>query len=161
MKYKYVKDLMTSPAITCEKSATIKQAIDLLKEKNIGFLPIVSNNIIVGVVTDRDILLRGIGIYKLNSKIDKVMTQGDIFFVSPETELIEAAKMMSDNKIRRLVVLNDGLVHGIITSKNILKEPSLLPYIAQTYLANSTIKEYSLFYNGNPQDSIKASDYPL
>lgn len=161
MKYKYVKDLMTSPAIYAETTTTLKESISLLKEKNIGFLPITKKNILVGVVTDRDILIRGIGIYKLNTKIEKVMTSGDIYFVQPDTPLEEAAKTMAKYKIRRLVVLNDGQISGVITTKNMLKEPSLLPYIATTYLPQETLNNYSLYLNSNPHDSIKTSDYPL
>ena len=161
MKYKYVKDLMTTPAIYSETTNTIKETISLLKEKNIGFLPITKKNILVGVVTDRDILIRGIGIYKLNTKIEKVMTSGDIYFVDTNTPLEEAAKMMSKYKVRRLVVLTDGQVSGVITTKNMLKEPSLLPYIVTTYLPQETLNNYSLYLNSNPHDSVKASDYPL
>ena len=161
MTNKYVKDLMTSPAIICDESTSIKETINILKENNIGFLPITKKDIIVGVVTDRDILLRGIGIYKLNAKINKVMTNGDIFCVNPNTELKEAAETMANNKIRRLVVLDDGKVVGVLTTKNLLKEPTLFPYITKTYLESNTLDPYSMYMNSNPHDSIKASDYPL
>lgn len=161
MKYRYVKELMSNPAITCDYSTSIKNVIEIMKENNIGFIPITKSNIIIGVATDRDILIRGIGIYKLNSKISKVMTAGDIHFVSPETPLEDAAKIMADYKIRRLVVLNDGKVVGVITTKNMLKEPSLTHYIAQTYLSKENLNNYSMYVNSNPHDSIKASDYPL
>ena len=161
MKHKYVKELMTSPAITCEESTSIKEAIHILKEKNIGFLPITKKGIIIGVATDRDILIRGIGIYKLNSKINKVMTSGDIHFVNPDTTLQDAAKIMADYKVRRLVVLDDGKVIGVLTSKNLLCEPELLPFIHETYLSSKTIPEYSMYLNSNPHDSIKTSDFPL
>lgn len=161
MNHKLVKDFMTSPAITIEESQTIKDAINLFKEKNIGFLPITKSNIIVGVVTDRDVLIRGIGIFKLNSKINKIMTSGEIHFVSPDTQLTEAAKLMSTKKIRRLVVLDDGKVIGVLTSKNLISEPSLIPYITETYKTNKTLNEYSIYNNSNPHDSVKATDYPL
>ena len=161
MKYKYVKELMTSPAISCETTTTIKETINILKENNIGFLPITKKGILVGVVTDRDILIRGIGIYKLNTKINKVMTNGDIYFVNPETSLHEAAQKMADYKVRRLVVLNDGKVIGVLTAKNLLIEPELFQYIAKTYLPNYTLPAYSMYTNSNPHDNVKAADYPL
>lgn len=161
MKYTKVSELMTSPAITCEYKVPLKEVIHLMKEKNIGFIPVTKNNILIGVVTDRDILLRGIGQYKLNTKIERIMTNGNIFFVSQDTPLIEAGKIMAKNKIRRLVVLTDGLVSGVITTKNMLKEPSLIPYIAQTYTQNDTLDEYAMYMNSNPHDSVKASDFPL
>ena len=161
MKYNYVKELMTSPAISIESSKTIKEAIEILKEKNIGFLPITKNNLIIGVVTDRDILIRGVGIYKLNTKIEKVMTSGDVYFTNPDANLEDAAKTMADHKIRRLVVLSDGIITGVLTTKNLLKEPSLFPYIIKTYLPQNTLDNYYMYENSNPHDSIKTSDYPL
>ena len=161
MKYKYVKELMTSPAITCEENTTIKETIKIMKEKNIGFLPITKNKFIVGVITDRDILLRSSGVYKLNTKINKIMTNGTIHFVHPSTTLYDAAKIMADYKVRRLVVLDDGNVVGIITSKSLLNNYELLTYISQTYLPNNTLPDYEMYANSNPHDSIKTSDFPL
>jgi len=161
MKYTQVKDLMTHPAITSEDSSTIKEAIETMKKNNIGFLPITRNNIIIGVLTDRDILIRAVGVYKLNSKLNKITTTGEIHFVNEDTPLIDAAKIMAKNKIRRLVVLNDGKVSGVLTTKNMLKEPTLLPYIAETYLENSALNSYAIYANSNPHDSVKTADYPL
>lgn len=161
MEYKYVKDFMTSPAITCDVDNSIKNVIEQMKKNNIGFLPITKGNILVGVVTDRDILLRGVGVYKLNTKINKVMTNGEIFFVNPDTKIEEAAKIMANHKIRRLVVLNDGKVIGVLTTKNILTEHQLYNYIEQTYTDTHTIKEYEMYTNSNPHDSVKAPDFPL
>lgn len=161
MLNKKVKDLMTNPAITCSYDQTIKEAINIMKENDIGFLPITKNNIIVGVVTDRDILIRAIGIHKINTKINKVMTNGEIHFVSPETNLIDAAKIMSKSKVRRLVVLNNGEVTGVLTSKSFINEPQLIPYIIDTYKKNDTIGYYEIYNNSNPHDSIKTDDFPL
>jgi len=161
MKHEYVKDLMTTPAISCETTTSIKETITLLKENNIGFLPITKKGILVGVVTDRDILVRAIGIYKLNTKINKVMTNGNIYFVNPDTTLIDAAKKMAEHKIRRLVILNDGKVAGVLTTKNLLVEPELFKYIIKTYLPNNTLEPYSMYLNSNPHDSVKTADYPL
>lgn len=161
MKNKLVKDLMTSPAVTCDSSTTIKKAIEILKTNNIGFLPVTKSDTIIGVVTDRDILIRGIGTYKLNSKINKVMTSGEIHFVNTDTPIYSAAQLMGKYKIRRLVVLNDGKVVGVLTTKNLLQEPSLYKYIVQTYHENPTLPEYSMYINSNPHDSIKADDFRL
>ena len=158
---KKVEELMTSPAITIEDNVSIKEAIEVMKNKKIGFLPITKKNVIIGVVTDRDILIRGVGKYKLNAKIRNIMTSGEIHFVSPSDMLEDAAKIMSKNKIRRLVVLNDGYVVGILTSKCLLKEHTLIPYIIDTYEENTTLPGYQIYNNANPHDSIKAPDYPL
>ena len=89
------------------------------------------------------------------------MTSGEIHFVDPSSLLVDAAKIMSKNKIRRLVVLNDGKVEGVLTTKNMLKEPTLFPYIIDTYVKDKTLNEYSIYMNSNPHDSVKTADYPL
>ena len=161
MNNKLTKELMTSPAIYWEEQTPIKDVISLMKDNNIGFIPITKNKILIGVVTDRDILIRGVGVYKLNTKINKIMTNGEIYFVSPDTPVEEAAKKMAEHKIRRLVVLENGYVAGVLTTKNLLNEPTLLKYITQTYIPTETIKNYSMYTNSNPHDSVKAADYPL
>lgn len=157
MKYEYVKDLMTSPAIYCDEETPISNVVDIFKSYNIGFLPITKSNILVGVVTDRDVLIRGIS----ENPIKSIMTSGEIDFVNPTSSLIEAATTMAKKKIRRLVVVDDGKVVGVLTTKNLLKEPSLLNYVVETYNNNDTLKEYAIYDNSNPHDSIKTSDYPL
>lgn len=161
MKYNYVKDLMTSPAITKDENCTIEEAIKTFQEKNIGFLPVTKGNILIGVVTDRDILLRGFGKHNPSDEIAKVLSSGEVHFVSPSTPLIDAAKMMASHKVRRLVVVDDGKAVGVITSKNIIKETSLLPYILETYDNSKTLNPYSIYLNSNPHDSVKAADFPL
>lgn len=158
---KKVEELMTSPAITIEDNVSIKEAIKVMETKKIGFLPVTKKNVIIGVVTDRDILIRGVGKYKLNAKIGNIITSGEIHFVAPGDKLEYAAKTMSKNKIRRLVVLNDGNVVGVLTSKNLLKEQALIPYIIDTYEESTILPNYQIYNNTNPHDSIKTPDYPL
>ena len=161
MNEKIVKYFMTTPAITCEETTSIKEAINLMKSHNIGFIPITKKGIITGVITDRDILIRAIGIYKLNAKINKIMTNGNIYFVSPTTKIKDAAEKMANNKIRRLIVMDDGKAIGVLTTKNLLNENEIIPLIKKTYLNNNILEPYSIYSNFNPHDSIKTSDYPL
>lgn len=126
-----VKDVMSRHPICVDINTTIKEAIITMGKEDIGFLPIVKKDYLVGVITDRDILLRSLNLKK-KDKISKIMTR-DIYSVEEKAPLEDAAKIMSDYKIRRLVVTNDGILKGVITSKDLLKEESLLPYIKNTY----------------------------
>ena len=128
-----VKHVMSSPAICLRNNASIEEAIELMREKDLGFLPITKNDVLVGVVTDRDILLRSQNMSP-NTHIDKIITSENIFLTSPDANLEEAARVMSAHKVRRLVVVEDNLIKGVITSKDLLNEETLLPYIKQTYL---------------------------
>jgi len=161
MNKKLVEQFMTTPAITCDIETSIENTIEILKNNNIGFLPITKSNILVGVITDRDILIRAIGKYDLNTSIQSIMTSENICFVHPSTPIDEAAEIMANNKIRRLVVLEDGKVKGVLTSKSILTEKSLIHYIVKTYQNAYTLPQYEIYTNSNPHDSIKAEDFPL
>ena len=161
MKNTLVEDIMTTPAVNCESNKSIKEAIELLTKHNIGFLPITKNNVIIGVVTDRDILIRTTENHTLNESIESIMTSGEIHFVHPKSPIKEAAEIMADHKIRRLVVSNDGKVLGVLTTKHLLPYPELYNYIINTYSNNPTLPHYEIYSNSNPHDSVKAADFPL
>lgn len=128
-----VKEVMSSPAICVNSKSTIDDATKLMEEKNLGFLPVTENDVLVGVITDRDILLRGKG-KRPDTQINKIMTKNIIHLVNINDSLESAAQIMAAHKIRRLVVIEDDLIKGVITSKDLLYEESLIPYIKQTYL---------------------------
>ena len=128
-----VKEVMSSPAICVNSKSTIDDATKLMEEKNLGFLPVTENDVLVGVITDRDILLRGKG-RRPDTQINKIMTKNIIHLVNINDSLESAAQIMAAHKIRRLVVIEDDLIKGVITSKDLLYEESLIPYIKQTYL---------------------------
>ena len=102
-----------------------------MRKENLGFLPITKDDILIGVVTDRDILLRK---DKYTKHIDEVMSKDNLHTIDMASPLEEAAKIMSTYKVRRLVVTHDNLIKGVITSKDLLYQDDLLPYIKQTYL---------------------------
>ena len=128
-----IKQIMTSPAICIDHKCTIQEAIDLMDTKDVGFLPVTKDDALIGVITDRDILLRGRN-KKSNTQINKIMTDERIHTVDSSAPLEEAARIMSAHKVRRLVVIHDGVIKGVITSKDLLYQDDLLPYIKQTYL---------------------------
>ncbi len=123
-----VKQVMSHPAICVDAATNINETINIMRKEKIGFLPITQNNRLVGVVSDRDILLRGQHL-KRNSKISKIMTNNTIHVIQDDATLEEAGKLMSRYKIRRLVVVSNDCIKGIITSKDLLKDEKLLHYI--------------------------------
>ena len=128
-----VKYVMTSPVICIDCKKTISDAIEIMKDKNIGFLPITKNDALVGVITDRDILLRGKD-KRATTQIEKIMTKDNIKTLEIDNTLEDAGRIMSTYKIRRLIVVEDNLIKGIITSKHLLYQNDLISYIKQTYL---------------------------
>jgi CBS domain-containing protein len=109
-----VKQIMTTDVRTVSPNDTVTKAASIMEQLNVGSVPVTDNNRVVGIVTDRDIVLRGVAKGKdSNQKISEIMTT-NIKYVSPEVDVHTAADIMAENQIRRLpVVENDNLV-GIV-----------------------------------------------
>ncbi|MDH5747918.1 MAG: CBS domain-containing protein [Rhodospirillales bacterium] len=102
-----VKDVMTPHAEWVNPEATLVELAKTMRDENIGCLPIGENDRLIGMVTDRDIAIRGIaegGDPKTITARD-VMTK-NIKWCYENDDIDDAAHLMEDNKIRRLPVLN-------------------------------------------------------
>lgn len=111
-----VKDIMTDPAIVITEGSSVIDAAKLMRAHNIGSVPVVNDNDnIVGIVTDRDIVIRNMarGLDPKSHSVDEIMTR-DVSCVAPETEIDEAAQMMANDKVRRLPVVEDERVVGFV-----------------------------------------------
>ena len=109
-----VKDIMSRDIATVNHHDNIFQAAVLMKEKNIGFVPVMDENHVVGTLTDRDLVIRGYAQkHSGSTKINEVMSP-TIIAVSPETSLKEAAEKMAKEQIRRLLVIEQGHLVGIV-----------------------------------------------
>ena len=111
-----VKDIMTDPAIVISEGASVYEAAKLMRSHNIGSVPVVDNNSsIVGIVTDRDIVIRNMarGLDPQKHSVEDIMTK-DVSCVTPETEIDDAAQVMANDKVRRLPVVEDDRVIGFV-----------------------------------------------
>src|SRR5262249_16280127 len=96
---------------------TIQEAADKMKDFDVGPLPVCEGDRLVGLVTDRDIAVRATaeGFDPWTTKVREVMTPGGIFCFEDQ-DAAEAARLMKDKQVRRLVVLNrDKRLVGIVT----------------------------------------------
>lgn len=102
-----LKDVMTRDVQVICPDATIEEAASMMKKLNVGTLPVCDNNRLVGMVTDRDLTIRGTaaGGSPQTTKVRDVMTPG-IVYCFEDQDVSEAAKLMTDKQIRRLVVLD-------------------------------------------------------
>jgi CBS domain-containing protein len=113
-----VKEIMSSPVVTVGSEAVINEAAGIMKSSNVGMLPVIEANEIIGLITDRDIVLRIIA-EKLDPEdtpVNKAMTT-KIMCCFEGMDVEEAAAMMQDKKVHRLLVLgNDDTVVGILST---------------------------------------------
>jgi CBS domain-containing protein len=113
-----------SKDIACLRSDdTIERAAQLMKQYNCGSIPVCTKDKIIGIVTDRDIAVRSIASGQdTHQQVGKVMTQ-DVVFASPEMEVNDAARLMSDRQIRRLPIVENNSLIGIVALGDISLEP--------------------------------------
>ena len=102
-----VKDVMTERAECISPNESIRKAAQRKKDLNVGCLPICENDRLVGIVTDRDIVVRGVcnACDATTTTIRDVMTPR-ITYCFEDQDVQEAAQSMRERKIRRLAVLN-------------------------------------------------------
>ncbi|HBZ10323.1 MAG TPA: CBS domain-containing protein [Bacillus bacterium] len=110
----HISDIMTKDVETCSLGDTIYEVAMRMKELDVGVIPIVENKKLMGIITDRDIVLRCIADRQPpSSKVEDIMSE-NLFTVSPDTTTQEAARLMAKEQIRRLPVVENGELVGIV-----------------------------------------------
>src|SRR6266699_4515691 len=110
---------MTTNLITVKENQTKQQAARLLSRHRISGLPVVNDdNVAVGVVTEFDI------IGKEGRTVGEIMTRG-VISVTPDTELEEVSHLLVHERIKRLPVLDQGKLVGIVSRADLVKEVAL------------------------------------
>lgn len=110
-----VRDIMTSDPSTLRPGSTLGEAATLMKQEDCGSLPVLEEGKLVGIVTDRDIVVRAIagGKDPKSCTVAEIMS-ADPITVEPETTVDEAQRIMSERQVRRLPVVEDGRLVGIV-----------------------------------------------
>lgn len=118
-----VKECMCNNVIYTNPGDTLENVAKIMNEYHIGCVPVCEEQgKVVGFVTDRDIILRSVACGKdcSNTKVSDIMTT-QVIKTTPDTELEEVTKTMSQNQIRRLPVIENGKVIGILTLGDIAR----------------------------------------
>ncbi|MDQ2913605.1 MAG: CBS domain-containing protein [Chloroflexota bacterium] len=117
-----VRELMTKQPTTVEPDATLGEVATLMKQEDCGSIPVVEGGRLVGIVTDRDIVIRGIaaGVDPKTQRVSKVMSS-DPVTVGPDEDVAEVEKKMADRQVRRLPVVEGGKLVGIIVTAQVAR----------------------------------------
>ena len=122
-----VKDCMNDNVIWLTPDASISECVNVMNQHHIGSVPICNQSQnVVGLVTDRDILLRAIVTNKdiNNTKVSDIMTTG-VFCCEANTDIERATTVMSENQVRRLPVTEQNKIVGMLTLTDLSKsEPT-------------------------------------
>jgi CBS domain-containing protein len=116
-----VKDIMTKEVTTIGSDKSVFEAAELMSEKGLGCVIVVIKASPVGIITERDIVRRIVAKRaSLDVKVTEVMSK-TLITVDPDTSLKDAARIMSTNKIRRLPVLKNNKLVGIVVASDFVR----------------------------------------
>lgn len=110
-----VADVMTTNVDSCSPQSTCKEVAMKMKELDVGAVPICDNEKLVGIVTDRDIVIKGfVNDLSSDSTISELVTD-NVVKGSKEMSVEEAVRLMSQHQIRRLPIVEDDKLVGIVS----------------------------------------------
>ena len=130
-----IRDIMQKNVITIEHDKTAHDAACLISEKDISFLVIMKDDVPIGVLTESDFVKRLSARDKKASEviISEIMSN-KFRWVNPETEIEDAIQKMLNNNIRRLLILDDDKLVGVLT------QTDLTEFLRNKLLVDQTIK---------------------
>jgi CBS domain-containing protein len=114
-----VRDAMTEDPRSIGKSVSVVEAARLMREQDIGSLPITDDEKLVGMITDRDITTRVVAeAADLKMSVEDVYSR-NLISVEPDKNLDEALQLMARHQVRRLPVVENGRLVGIVAQADI------------------------------------------
>ncbi|RAP78697.1 CBS domain-containing protein [Paenibacillus montanisoli] len=105
---------MSTDCVTAKMEDNVYELAVLMRDHNIGFVPIVDGQKLIGIVTDRDLVVRGYAEKHSGSTAVSEVITTDIVTIDSSTSVDEAAGIMASNQIRRLPVVENGNLVGIV-----------------------------------------------
>jgi CBS domain-containing protein len=110
-----VRDVMTTDVEYCTPLDNVYEVAVKMRDLDVGAIPIVENDRLIGLITDRDLVVRGIAEKRSGSnQVTNVMSE-NLITVSPSTSVEEAAQLMAKHQIRRLPVVENGKLVGMVS----------------------------------------------
>ncbi len=116
-----VQDVMSREVHAVEQSTSIDSAARMMSTYDVGALPVCADGQVVGMITDRDLVVRHLAEHARHTRVDEVMTPR-VFTVEPEMTVEDAEELMCQHQVRRLPVCRAGRVVGMITQGDIARE---------------------------------------
>lgn len=145
-----IKDIMSKKIISCKSNSTIYDVSKLMRRYNVGFIPVVDNDLI-GVITDRDIVVKCL--YNNDDTIKSYISD-NIISIDEDDNIDNALKLMKDNKIKRLIVTKEKEIVGILSLSDLLNNSNNINII-------DTIKSIYEIKNNNFNDNPEVDEFYL
>lgn len=128
-----IYDIMRSKVVTGRASISVKEAVDIMNKHGIGCLVVVEKENPIGIVTERDLLKRVLAESKDPRKINvqEIMSK-PLIVGKPDMLIEEVIKLMFDNKIKKLPIVENGKLLGLVTLTDLVSfQPQLIRVVKQ------------------------------
>ena len=137
-----VKDIMNKNVMTVEPGATIQEAAEMMAEGNTKCVIVTEKEKLVGILTDWDFLSKVCAKAGdcTKMKVDDIMTE-KVIVTGPDTDIDEAAKIMVEHEIKKLPIVMNNVLIGVVTAMEIVAaEPKLMEEISSLVLLSKKQK---------------------
>ncbi|MDH3610724.1 MAG: CBS domain-containing protein [Nitrosopumilus sp.] len=117
-----VKDIMTKSIISVDATLTVNEAAKMMEDAKVGAVIVMENNTPVGIVTDRDFAVKIVAhAYQITTPVKQIMSS-PLIATSPDETVLMAADLMYTRDIRKLPVIDNDQVVGMITATDLVKQ---------------------------------------
>jgi CBS domain-containing protein len=120
---KRIREVMTPSPETVEAGKSVVDAAKLMEKVDAGMIPVMDDGQLAGTVTDRDIVLRVVAAGKSSESttVGEIATR-ELVTVDPDQDLEEALSLMARHQVRRLPVVEDGRLIGVVAQADVARE---------------------------------------
>jgi CBS domain-containing protein len=120
---KNVRDAMTPGVRTVSPSRSLAEAAEVMKSEDVGSVPVVEEGRLAAILTDRDIVTRAVAERRdpETVKVDEIASR-EVVTVEPEQDLDEALMLMATHRVRRLPVVEEGRLVGMLAQADVALE---------------------------------------
>ena len=120
---KSIRDVMSSNPCAIDADKPVAYAAKMMKEEDVGLAPIVEGDRLLGTLTDRDIVLRVVAEGKDPQTVTaREVASTDVVTIDPQQDLDEALRLMASNQVRRLPVVEEGRLVGVLAQADVARE---------------------------------------
>ena len=117
----WVKEIMSNSIVSVDSSVTATNAAKMMEDTGVGAVIVLENNLPVGIVTDRDFAIKITAhSYPIDTPVRRIMSS-PLISIDPNSDLWVASDLMSTRNVRKLPVIDDDRVIGILTSSDVVR----------------------------------------
>lgn len=121
MEGSFVKNIMKTPVLSIDSSMTVKDAAKMMEDVKVGSIVVTENNVILGILTERDFVRKIVAQGKsFSTKIKDVMSS-PLIVISPDETVWELASLMKTRRIHRVPVVERGRLVGMATTADLTR----------------------------------------